>query len=270
LNYEATGKFVDHLQSNIKERIKLVICLDALTDSAAQTNNLYIIPGPLADRDSIAKHYIKDFEKTATKRGVKSEVKDSTYGSSEGKKFIQYEHVIYEEKGIPAVTISAKEDLYVNRYQKYSVFDRSLNTKDLKKNLLVITEPLMKLIYTFTDKNINLLQDNDPVVDEKIIEQAKTFLSATPRAPHMILRDSQNSKEMQKLFSQNVKQVRRMGVTIKDVQFYEEKYQNKILTYVVTHRLIEIYIFFAVLGYLIVLYLVLQNIGKKYDKSKVE
>ena len=61
LNYEATGKFVDHLQANIKERIKLVICLDALTDSSSLTHHLYAVPGPLAEKDSVAKQYMKDF-----------------------------------------------------------------------------------------------------------------------------------------------------------------------------------------------------------------
>lgn len=76
----------------------------------------------------------------------------------------------------------------------------------------------------------------------------------------MIQRDSEPSKALQRLFGQHLKQVRRMGVTVKDVQFYEETYKNKILTYIVTHKLMEIYVFFGVLGYLIVLYLVLQVI----------
>ena len=45
-----------------------------------------------------------------------------------------------------------------------------------------------------------------------------------------------------------------MGVTIKDTQFYEEKLGNKINTTLVTSKLMELYIFFGVLAYLIALY----------------
>ena len=51
---EATGKFIDHLQSNIKEKIKLVICLDALTNSASTSKDLYLIPNQLAEGDTVA------------------------------------------------------------------------------------------------------------------------------------------------------------------------------------------------------------------------
>ena len=50
-----------------------------------------------------------------------------------------------------------------------------------------------------------------------------------------------------------------MGVTIKDIQFYEEKFDNKIHTYLVTSRLMELYIFFAILAYLIALYFITKN-----------
>eukprot|EP00349_Pseudokeronopsis_sp_Brazil_P002167 CAMPEP_0202964560 /NCGR_PEP_ID=MMETSP1396-20130829/8636_1 /ASSEMBLY_ACC=CAM_ASM_000872 /TAXON_ID= /ORGANISM="Pseudokeronopsis sp., Strain Brazil" /LENGTH=140 /DNA_ID=CAMNT_0049686747 /DNA_START=563 /DNA_END=985 /DNA_ORIENTATION=+ len=48
LNYEATGKFVEHMQSNIKERIKLVICLDALSNLISQQKELFVTAGFMA------------------------------------------------------------------------------------------------------------------------------------------------------------------------------------------------------------------------------
>lgn len=226
LNYEATGRFIDHLQSNIKERIKLVISLDSLTDASSLDHSLNVIPGAMAEKDSVADSFKKQLQKSAKKKNVKTEIKDASFGAPEHKKYVQFEHVIYEEKGIPALTVTAKDTIYSNRYQKYSVFDKSLNSDNLKRNILILTDTIAHLIYTFADKNHVLISDADEktIIDDKYYQDIKTFLQGTARAPFLVTRDSAPSKEIQRLMSTSVKNVKRMGVTIKDVQFYEEKY----------------------------------------------
>jgi hypothetical protein len=95
-------------------------------------------------------------------------------------------------------------------------------------------------------------------VSEAFLNQIKSFLSKNPRAPHLIQRDSPISKEFYKLLGQNVNQIKRMGVNVKSVQFYDEKYGSKISSYLVTSKLMELYMFFAILVYLIVLYIAMQ------------
>ena len=70
----------------------------------------------------------------------------------------------------------------------------------------------------------------------------------------MIQRDSPVSKEFNRLLSLNLNQVKRMGVAIKEIQFFDEKIRNKIQLHVVTSKLMELYIFFGILAYLIALY----------------
>ena len=53
------------------------------------------------------------------------------------------------------------------------MFDTVINNDDLKRNILAITEPLVKLIYTFTDSNIDLFTENDPVVNNDFLDQIK-------------------------------------------------------------------------------------------------
>ena len=86
-----------------------------------------------------------------------------------------------------------------HRYQKYSVFDTALNNDDLRRNILLLNEALVKVIYTFQDMNINFFIDNDSIVSEPFIDLMKAFLAKSPRAPHMIQRDSPISKELFKL-----------------------------------------------------------------------
>ncbi len=102
------------------------------------------------------------------------------------------------------MTISAKNEVYSNRYEKYSAFDNAISNDDLKRNILIISEALVKVIYTFHEKNINFFIDNDALVNENFINQIKGFLSHNPRAPHLIQRDSPVSKEFHKLLSQNL------------------------------------------------------------------
>lgn len=72
-------------------------------------------------------------------------------GTASNRKYIQFEHHAYIEKGIPALTVSAStpRDL-VHRYQKYSVFDRSLQSaENLRRNILILSEAVMKMVYNF-------------------------------------------------------------------------------------------------------------------------
>ena len=84
------------------------------------------------------------------------------------------------------MTITAKDAVYNSRYQKYSVFDTALDNDDLRRNILIISEALVKVIYTFHEKNINFFIDNDSIVSENFLEQIKGFLSKNPRSPHLI------------------------------------------------------------------------------------
>ena len=175
-----------------------------------------------------------------------------------GKRFIYQEHMIYNDKGIPALTISAKNEQYFHKNQKYSVFDKALSNEDLKRNILIISEALVKLIYNFEDKNTNFLLEREDLVNDTSINSIKSYLLKNPRAPHLMQRDSKVSKDFQKMLGTNVNTMKRMGVSLKEIQFYEEKLENKITVVLVKSRFLELYIFFGVLGYLLLLHFVLD------------
>ncbi len=168
LNHEATGKFIDHLQSNIKERIKLVLCLDSLSNIASATKSLFVFQSQLSQSDSLSASFLSELRRASSKKSLSFEVRDSLPHFT-GKKFVQHEHAIYNEKGIPAITISAKSNIYNNRNEKYSVFDTAISNDDLSRNILVISEALVKVIYTFTEKKMNFFIDNEFLVSQNFI-----------------------------------------------------------------------------------------------------
>ena len=61
-----------------------------------------------------------------------------------------------------------------------------------------------------------------------------------------------------------------MGVSFKDTQFFQEKFENKIISYMVTSKLMDLYVFFGIFAYLIVLYLIMQKLAGKLSKAKQE
>jgi hypothetical protein len=87
----------------------------------------------------------------------------------------------------------------------------------LKRNILIISEALVKIVYAFSDKNLNFFIDNESIVNNDFLEQIKGFLAKNPRSPLKIQRDSPISKEFHKLLGQNVNTIKRLGVSIKDI-----------------------------------------------------
>lgn len=112
LNHEATNKFLEHLPANIKERVKLAVCLDALVNSKAPLNDLFVMQGSLSEADPLTTQFTKELKKAAHKKQVKVEIKDTNYSAPKSKEFIQFEHFTYNEHGIPAITVTAKADKY--------------------------------------------------------------------------------------------------------------------------------------------------------------
>ena len=70
--------------------------------------------------------------------------------------------------------------------------------------------------------------------------------------------------------SQNLAHVKRMGVQIKDPLFFEDKFASRIQYYLVTSKLMELYTFIGIIGYLVALYLILQRSKLGSDRLKAE
>jgi len=161
LNYDATSKFIDNLQGNIKERIRLVLCLDGLA-ADKPSDQLYLHKGGLANNDAIANKFIQEFKKACGKRKVKADVIETSTQVG----FIQHEHQIYSEKGLPAITLSTSKEKLRSRWEKFSVFDKDFSNQELSRNILIAGEALIKLIYQFNERNINFFIDNDAIVSQ--------------------------------------------------------------------------------------------------------
>ena len=129
--------------------------------------------GQLSDGDSTATKFIQGLSKAAEHKNVKLTIKDATQSQSMNKRFIQYEHQIFNDKAIPAITLTAKGEKHFHRYQKFSLFDNDLNNEELRRNILILSEALVHLVYTFHEPTITYFIDNQALVSDQYINQIK-------------------------------------------------------------------------------------------------
>jgi len=79
------------------------------------------------------------------------------------------------------------------------------------------------VIYSFQDPSLTFILDNESAVNTDFVERAKAFLQTTPIYPLAIIRDSETAKEIQAWLARNIASVKRMGVTIRETKFFEDK-----------------------------------------------
>ena len=72
--------------------------------------------GLINDGDSLGNKFIDELKKAGTHKKIKVESKDPSHSITYNRKFIQYEHQIFTEKGIPAVTITARDEKLTHKY----------------------------------------------------------------------------------------------------------------------------------------------------------
>ena len=72
LNHEATSKYVEHLPSSLKDRIKLVLCLDTIV-SSLNSKELYLLQGHLTtsgEAEKLVQDFTSELKRAAAQKDV--------------------------------------------------------------------------------------------------------------------------------------------------------------------------------------------------------
>jgi hypothetical protein len=135
LNHQGTSKFVDQLNTIVRSRILLVICLDSL---ANDSNELFVYDSPKSAKLSTRDMFIKKLKSITdvTEKGVITKSAD----------YVSFEHSIYAEKGISAITITTADQPFTDVYQKYSLFDRDFDARKIAARIAIIAEALARTL----------------------------------------------------------------------------------------------------------------------------
>ena len=156
--YEPSAKFVEYVQSTIKTKIQLVVCLDQLIDSSLADSagepsapSLYIYDSKRSRSSSIREAFVYYLRQEANRRPdiVTSVVDTGVYELEEGSKdFVPFEHIAYASKGLAALTLSVKspDNIPKSRFEKFSVLDTEMCLCSLSKLLFLLNEAVAQTI----------------------------------------------------------------------------------------------------------------------------
>ena len=56
--------------------------------------------------------------------------------------------------------MSTKRQDFRYRHDKFPVFDRAYSAEDIRNNILVVAESIVKTIYSFNEKQMNIILQN--------------------------------------------------------------------------------------------------------------
>jgi hypothetical protein len=59
---------------------------------------------------------------------------------------VPYEHIVYAEKGLPAITITARPDPFASTFTKFSIFDRDFDVALLEPSITVVAEAIAEVL----------------------------------------------------------------------------------------------------------------------------
>jgi len=130
---------------------------------------------------------------------------------------VPFEHIVYGDKSVPALTITAKKQVYKSVVEKFSLVDQDLCVCKLSTALEVVAEALARTLVA--DEFQSRLAGTMAVTKEEkaYMRHARDFLKANSRAPQFIERDSPVSLELFRLLTLNQPNSQRVVTNLKEV-----------------------------------------------------
>ncbi|TNV81984.1 hypothetical protein FGO68_gene14046 [Halteria grandinella] len=256
LKYEATQQFLEILKTNIRESIRLVVCLDSLID---QYNNI--------DEQLLYVHGLV----TELSEKFTQQLKLTVGNKNEEQRGVQtFEHTVYKDKGIPAITVSSLYRPYLQSiYQKYSIFDSQLPcSQQLFKLYTSIADALFFTISSSTQAKlpIDFLATALPL---SFLSNVTALLQYTPRSPaHHLQKDSPTTNTLYALFTQSAHHVQRMSISLKQSPYFYPSPSVTIHASRVGARGLELLVFIGTILYLMLLTGIAQHLSREKTIKK--
>jgi len=114
-----------------------------MIDVAAKSTSLFIYDSARSSTSSVRDSFVYNMKKLVNEGKsdyLTKVIEKGVFDIHEDDQFVPFEHVAYARKGIPAITITLKEEPYEHRYQKYSILDRDLCLCKLSRVLFTLNE----------------------------------------------------------------------------------------------------------------------------------
>lgn len=171
-------------------------------------------------------------------------------------KHVPWEHEEYSKKKILSATLSGRKDVSKNIFESENISDIMTNTKAIKKATLLILDSLFNII--FDNESPGIFKDDPAVIDTHNIEFLATFFKNYPRTPLNIVKNSFMNNELFSILQTYLKRPSRQPFEYKDLKFFDSN-SGVIRVNIVKSKLIDMYLLFAIVIYLFLLYVYLKG-----------
>lgn len=261
LNYSGTQHFINSLDSNTLDNLQFVLCLDSLADLDSSNLYLHISRHP-RETDESAYRFQRIFNNTISNMGIDLEyTKKKVF--SDG--LANWEHEQFSKKKVLSATLSSKKDISTSAFARNFLIDNELSKEELKKNIKLIAETLVSFLFDI--EKITIFKDDDTIIDDKNISFLSNFFTKNSRTPLNIVKGSLVNSELFNIFTTYLTKTQRQTFEFKDRKFFDAN-SGIIKVHSVKSKMIDLYILFAIIIYLIVLYVYVKGV-KKFYKSIV-
>ena len=150
------------------------------------------------------------------------------------------------------------ESPYDNIFTRNLLTDVDMNLDRVKLNIKFIAESLLKFLFDFDNTKYNIFKEDETLVDTKNIETMSNYLKKIPRFPLSIERGSKFNNDLFNYFNSYLQRTKREAFEFNDYNFYENN-SGEIKVYMVKSKIIDLYLLFAILVYLFVIFVYIKG-----------
>ena len=255
-NFKGTDIFLNNLDPSVSENLQYVLCLDSL-GALGEDNNLYLHLSRYPREYEVTPNKLYNiFNLTAKNMGIElNYVKKKVFLTED---FVPWEHEQFSKRKIISATLSNMESPYDNIFTRNLLTDVDMNLDRVKLNIKFIAESLLKFLFDFDNTKYNIFKEDETLVDTKNIETMSNYLKKTSRFPLSIERGSKFNNDLFNYFNSYLQRTKRDAFEFNDYNFYENN-SGEIKVYMVKSKILDLYLLFAILVYLFVIFVYIKG-----------
>lgn len=266
-NFKGTDNLMNNLEPSISENLQYVLCLDSI-GSLNEKDNLYLhVSRYPREYEVTPNKFYNIFNITAKNMGINlTYVKKKVFLTED---FVPWEHEQFSKRKIISATLSTLSEPPENIFTRSLFTDVDMDLNIVSKNVKFIVESLLEFLFDYDNTKFTIFKDDKTLIDSKNLETMYYYLKKTPRFPLSIERGSKFNNDMFNYFNLYLQKVKRDSFEFNEIQFYENN-SGDIKIYTVKSKIIDLYLLFGILVYLLVIYIYIKGIkGTIYDIKNI-
>jgi hypothetical protein len=181
-------------------------------------------------------------------------------------KIVPWEHEQFSKKKILTSTLSGRSESVNNFFNSRLILDKSINKTALKKGIKLVLESLFGILFE-SSENIDIFKDDESLIDEQNIDSLINFFKKYPRSPLNVAKGSIINNDLYTIMNSYLTKMQRQSFEYNDMKFFDQN-SGVIKIYTVKSKMIDLYLLFSIIMYLLILYIYVKGFGNFISNLK--